>query len=300
MDRADESAETGKGGSVRSVGEVAHELGNIVTILLGSADALQGADRCADPAAARALAIEQVRVAGRRAAALVKELRSFAPSGSGDRSASGSTAGVPGAPARRSSGETVPNAAGEVESPPRPLPPRARSGGPGASVVLLCEDDALVRSLLAETIRVAGYSVIEASRGVEALERAEKGRIDLLICDVVLPGMDGPTLLGRLRAGEPGLPCILISGYSREVVERTLARRGGGGAIAGTTEFLEKPFSPTELMARVERALGARSSMDGSSMDGSSMNGSSASGPSANGRTERRPDSGAPEPDRRS
>jgi CheY-like chemotaxis protein len=119
----------------------------------------------------------------------------------------------------------------------------------GRETLLLVEDDESVRDLVREFLRGAGYRVIEAGDAVEAEAkcRAEHGRIDLLVSDVVLPGLDGPSLADRLRTMVPGLRTLLMSGYPGGATVRPSAESG--------TTFVAKPFSRANLLAKVRQAL---------------------------------------------
>ena len=121
----------------------------------------------------------------------------------------------------------------------------------GTETLLLVEDDANVRDLVADFLSSAGYHVVQGGDAdeAEAACHAVTGHIDLLVSDVVLPGLDGPGLLSRLRQSVPALPALLISGYPGDAVVRP-------GPESGTT-FLAKPFSRGVLLAKVREALGA-------------------------------------------
>src|SRR5204863_10205207 len=107
-----------------------------------------------------------------------------------------------------------------------------------------------VRGLLKETLENAGYEVVAARHGPEALEGIEKGgpRPDILVTDVVMPRMSGPELARQLEAMLPELRVLFISGYTAD----ELQSRVGFGAGVG---FLQKPFSPPTLIEKV-RELG--------------------------------------------
>ena len=97
----------------------------------------------------------------------------------------------------------------------------------GHETILLVEDDEAVRDAIGHELVVLGYRVVEASRRPEALRVAagQPGRrIDLLLTDVVMPGMDGFTLAARLREKQPGLKVIFSSGYARDVALRQSPR----------------------------------------------------------------------------
>ncbi len=117
-------------------------------------------------------------------------------------------------------------------------------------LVLVVEDEPAVRSLIGRVLSKRGYVVIEAANGREALERAGESLrpVDLLISDIVMPEMDGPELARRLGETRPGLPVLLISGYSHDAIVRE-------GAFPAGAAFLGKPFTPSELAARVEEIL---------------------------------------------
>jgi two-component system, cell cycle sensor histidine kinase and response regulator CckA len=134
----------------------------------------------------------------------------------------------------------APVSAASRQAGPRP----ARSAG---RRLLLVEDEAPVRRLAARALRRAGWEVIEAACGTDALEAAPE-RVTLLVSDVVMPGLDGPGLVRALREKQPGLPAILISGYADATQRETLA--------ADDIGFLAKPFGMGELVAFASRYLG--------------------------------------------
>ncbi len=123
----------------------------------------------------------------------------------------------------------------------------------GGELVLIVEDEASVRHFLARALRLRGYEVLEAASAnaaLSALERHERPP-DLLLSDVVMPGMDGPELARTLRARYPGLPCLLISGYAETLVADQ------GKHLAGT-KLLQKPIQAPELARQVRAILDAR------------------------------------------
>jgi PAS domain S-box-containing protein len=128
--------------------------------------------------------------------------------------------------------------------------PAARPARSSPATVLVVEDDDGVRRAAARSLRRAGYGVLTASSGPEALRLAAEhgGPIDLLLSDVGLPGMDGPELAERLAAQRPGLRVAFVSGYAEEAGRA--AARGGGGAI------LAKPYAPEDLVAWVAAMVG--------------------------------------------
>ena len=101
----------------------------------------------------------------------------------------------------------------------------------------------------ARALRGKGYKVIEAREGDAALDLMGDGtQIDLLISDMMMPGMDGPTLIGQARRRRPDLPVVCISGYAEEAMRAQLAQHKN---IA----FLAKPFSLKQLALAVKDAL---------------------------------------------
>jgi two-component system cell cycle sensor histidine kinase/response regulator CckA len=120
----------------------------------------------------------------------------------------------------------------------------------GSATVLLVEDEEAVRSFAARALGARGYRVLEAGSGVQALEvmAKEEGAVDLVVSDVVMPEMDGPTLLKRLRESNPSLKIIFISGYAEEAFKNNLDARE-------KFIFLPKPFSLKKLASAVKEAL---------------------------------------------
>ena len=120
----------------------------------------------------------------------------------------------------------------------------------GRGTVLLVEDEDAVRSFAARALGQRGYRVLEATTGTEALEifARHDGDVDLVVSDVVMPEMDGPTLCERLRRQSPDLKVIFISGYAEDAFRQHLAENED-------FMFLQKPFDLKELAAAVKAAL---------------------------------------------
>jgi two-component system, cell cycle sensor histidine kinase and response regulator CckA len=138
-----------------------------------------------------------------------------------------------------------------VEPPDAPAeaPPSAASAGRGHETILLAEDEPSLRELFHEILEEKGYRVLAAAHGLEALRIAANHPypVDLLVSDVMMPGLTGPELLGRLRLARPGLRALLISGYTADA----LAPYGG---LPQGVAFLQKPCT-TEALARMVRAV---------------------------------------------
>jgi CheY-like chemotaxis protein len=126
---------------------------------------------------------------------------------------------------------------------------RAPNNG-GTETILLVEDERAVRAAAAGMLRHLGYTVLIAEHAAEAIEVAATAgdQLDLVVSDVVMPKMDGPTLIARLRATRPELKAILMSGYAGDVMNVLTG-------LDGTTPFLEKPFSISDLAAKVRDTL---------------------------------------------
>jgi two-component system cell cycle sensor histidine kinase/response regulator CckA len=120
----------------------------------------------------------------------------------------------------------------------------------GSGTILLVEDEESVRTFAARALEGRGYKVLQAGTGAEALEVLgdHDGDIDLVVSDVVMPEMDGPMLLTKLRATLPDIKIIFMSGYAEEAFRNNLE----DGEHFG---FLAKPFSLKELAAKVKEAL---------------------------------------------
>jgi PAS domain S-box-containing protein len=120
----------------------------------------------------------------------------------------------------------------------------------GSETILLVEDEDVVRRLARKILENAGYNVLEASRGEEAvrlrLERAEP--IDLLLTDVVMPETSGKEVADRLREMQPGLRVLFMSGYTDEAIVHH-------GVLDLNVEFIQKPFTPAALTKRVRDVL---------------------------------------------
>jgi two-component system, cell cycle sensor histidine kinase and response regulator CckA len=120
----------------------------------------------------------------------------------------------------------------------------------GSEMILVIEDEDVVRNLAARGLRDQGYSVVEARDGVQALQFIEQhlGAIDLVISDVVMPGMGGREFGQQLARLEPTLPVLFMSGYTGEdVVQRGLLEPGA--------PFQQKPFTPASLAVKVRAML---------------------------------------------
>jgi two-component system cell cycle sensor histidine kinase/response regulator CckA len=143
----------------------------------------------------------------------------------------------------------LPRDKGEAVAPAEPdrAAPRDITG---QETILLVEDEEAVRSFAARALKLRGYQVLDASGGEEALElvRRHTGEIHLLITDVVMPNMDGPTLVRAIRRLRPEIAVIFMSGYAEEAFRRN-------DENAAALHFLPKPFGLKQLAAKVKDVL---------------------------------------------
>jgi len=133
------------------------------------------------------------------------------------------------------------------------VPPQTPVAERGAETILLVEDEPTIRRIVVRTLKGYGYTVLEASRADEALEvaKAHAGRIDVLVTDVVMPGMGGRQLAERLHESRPETAVLYISGYTENAIVHH-------GVLDDGVEFLQKPFGPADLHARLRRMLDAK------------------------------------------
>jgi two-component system, cell cycle sensor histidine kinase and response regulator CckA len=120
----------------------------------------------------------------------------------------------------------------------------------GQGTILLVEDEEGLRTLNARGLVSRGYTVLEAGNGVEAMEVLEQrgGDVDLVVSDVVMPEMDGPTLLKEMRQRNPELKIIFVSGYAEDAFQKHLPEHG-------QFAFLPKPFTLKQLVAAVKETM---------------------------------------------
>lgn len=129
-------------------------------------------------------------------------------------------------------------------------PPPVRASG---EYVLLVEDEPAVRYMTSRALKEQGYNVLEASDGPEALKLVKhaNGALDLIITDVIIPGLDGTELARQATRVKPGLPILFMSGYTDDDIVRR-------GLLDQDQPFLQKPFTPEVLVRRVAELLNPR------------------------------------------
>jgi CheY-like chemotaxis protein len=122
---------------------------------------------------------------------------------------------------------------------------------PGSETILVVEDEEIVRTMLCRMLSGLGYTIYEAGSVYEAMSIAEqKGekRIDLMITDVVMPGMNGRELANLLTGLRPGTRVLYISGHTEDAIVHH-------GVLDHDVHFLQKPFSPKTLALKVREVL---------------------------------------------
>ncbi len=142
-----------------------------------------------------------------------------------------------------------PKEAGGAQADKQPDRPQRDLTGSGC--ILLVEDEGAVRDFAVRALRSRGYDVLEAGSGTEALEVIEghEGVVDLVVSDVVMPEMDGPTLLKELRQSNRDVKVIFISGYAEDAFKKNLPEDE-------EFTFLPKPFSLQQLASTVKETIG--------------------------------------------
>ena len=136
------------------------------------------------------------------------------------------------------------------EAPPVEAQPAIARDVTGQDTILLVEDEEAVRSFAARALRMRGYNVLEAGGGEEALDivKRDGDKIDLVITDVVMPNMDGPTMVRHVKVLKPAMQVIFMSGYAEEAFRRN-------DQTSENIHFLPKPFGLKQLAAKVKEVL---------------------------------------------
>jgi two-component system, cell cycle sensor histidine kinase and response regulator CckA len=149
--------------------------------------------------------------------------------------------------------ETAPASASEQNAPARLDRAAAKpADDTGQGTILLVEDEEGLRGLNARGLTSRGYTVLQAANGFEAIEAFDSyfGKIDLVVSDVVMPEIDGPTLLTQLRSRDPGVKIIFVSGYAEEAFEKNLPE-----GEKYKYNFLAKPFTLKQLVGTVKETM---------------------------------------------
>ena len=119
--------------------------------------------------------------------------------------------------------------------------------GHAVKKILVCEDETSIREFVVINLKRAGYEVVEAGSGEEAVEKydAEQGGVDIALLDIMLPGMDGFAVCRELRQRSETMGIIMLTARTQEMDKVT-------GLMTGADDYVTKPFSPAELTARVD------------------------------------------------
>jgi two-component system, cell cycle sensor histidine kinase and response regulator CckA len=122
--------------------------------------------------------------------------------------------------------------------------------GKDCETIMVVEDEPTVRDLVINILEAEGFRVLAAQNGEEALQIAEchLGNIDLVLTDIVMPGMSGGELVQRLAALKPGMRVLYMSGYTKYTVF-------SHGALESVSSFIWKPFAPADLLKKVRDVL---------------------------------------------
>ena len=141
----------------------------------------------------------------------------------------------------------LPNVEARDTDRPRADVPSSAGGG---ETILIAEDEEAVRHVVSRQLRSAGYTVLEASSGKEALEVFDEhaGPIKVLLTDVIMPGLSGRELAQRLSEQDPGLKVIFMSGYTHDIISQE-------GVLGENDVLLQKPFSGPQLLEEIRKAL---------------------------------------------
>jgi two-component system, cell cycle sensor histidine kinase and response regulator CckA len=129
--------------------------------------------------------------------------------------------------------------------------------GRGTETLLIVEDESAVRALIVRAARNFGYRCLEAPTASEAVRllEQEQGKIDLVITDVVMPGMSGGQLGETLAHRFPTIPVLYMSGFANDDVIRR-------GLLEPSRPFLQKPYTPDDLAQKIREVLGANSAAE--------------------------------------
>jgi two-component system cell cycle sensor histidine kinase/response regulator CckA len=144
----------------------------------------------------------------------------------------------------------LPRSLAEVAARPDPVEDAVRRG---IGTVLLVEDDAGVRAVASRALREGGYRVLAAAGAGEAMELAARapGPVDILVTDVVMPGVNGKALAEELQRRCPSMRVLFVSGYAEDIL-------GRHGVLEPGVEFLPKPFTPSALVSKVAAVVRGR------------------------------------------
>lgn len=122
--------------------------------------------------------------------------------------------------------------------------------GEGSETILIVEDEAEVLEVVSNTLKSAGYNVLEAQNGPMALQIAkdQPTAINMVLTDIIMPGMNGGEMVRQLKEFKPGIHALYMSGYTKYTVV-------GPGNLESVDSFIWKPFLPGDLLKKVREVL---------------------------------------------
>jgi DNA-binding NtrC family response regulator len=120
-------------------------------------------------------------------------------------------------------------------------------------MILVVDDEEACRELLGRILSRAGYDVVQAAGGFRALSIMDQSKIDLVISDILMPGLNGYALVARIRAKWPSMPVILTTGY--------LSQDAAKSMMNGSVDFIPKPIDPEKLLEIIHRRLSTEKSL---------------------------------------
>jgi DNA-binding NtrC family response regulator len=120
-------------------------------------------------------------------------------------------------------------------------------------MILVVDDEEACRELLGRILSRAGYDVVQAAGGFRALSIMDQSKIDLVISDILMPGLNGYALVARIRAKWPSMPVILTTGY--------LSQDAAKNMMNGSVDFIPKPIDPEKLLEIIHRRLSTENSL---------------------------------------
>jgi len=121
--------------------------------------------------------------------------------------------------------------------------------------ILTVDDSRAVRSIVGKQVKALGFELLEAEDGIQGLERLAQARVDLVLLDVTMPNMDGPTMLQKMRAAGDQTPVIMLTSESQRSTVASAMQ-------AGISDYILKPFKPEELREKVLSVLECEPGMD--------------------------------------
>ncbi|MCR0983876.1 ATP-binding protein [Roseomonas populi] len=156
----------------------------------------------------------------------------------------------------------LPPAPRTAEAPPPDADPAA-AGAEGSAAsphrVLVVDDEPIVREVLSGMLEAAGYAVLTAEGGAEALQLLDAGEaVDVLVSDLSMPGMGGVALIEAAQARRPSLPAVLLTGYAGDGASIAIS-----GALSGTYSLLRKPVGEAQLIERIEALMAVQETAQG-------------------------------------